>query len=143
MTWSYNGALTNDRDKVRLFLGDTDSDDQLPVSDAEVDYALTEQGSIRAAAALCAEWLAARYTREVSKSVGSLSIQLADKARQFRELAAQLRANSALYALPYAGGISIANKDSREDDSDRVEPAFYKGQLDNPNSESADDDDED
>jgi hypothetical protein len=33
---------------------------------------------------------------------------------------------------PYAGGISIGDKDSVEDDSDRVAPAFKRGMHDSP-----------
>lgn len=33
----------------------------------------------------------------------------------------------------YIGGISVDDKDTREDDSDRVEPRFKRGQFDFPN----------
>ena len=54
MTWTYNLALTADKDKVRLLVEDTDTDDQL-AQDEEINFLLIEAGGsiYRAAAAIC------------------------------------------------------------------------------------------
>ena len=56
MTWTYTGdPNVSDRDKIRFLIGDTDTNDQL-VNDEEIEWALTEAGSIyQAAHDLCTQ----------------------------------------------------------------------------------------
>ena len=83
----------------------------------------------RAAIAAC-EQLATRFARDVSKSGDGLSIQSSDRHRHFAERAKALRKQESIgvsgvpLASPFAGGISKADKETRESDTDRVEPAF-------------------
>ena len=133
MTWTYSSPASGDRDKVRTYIGDTDTNDQL-LSDEQITYALEEEASIRAAAALAAEWIAALFSRKADKSVGDLSIAYTRRAEQYMALAARLRSRSARVVLPYFGGISQTAKDTREADTDRVKPAFTVDMLDNPNA---------
>lgn len=137
MTWTYSttdltatsssGSLA----KIRLLVGDTDTSDQ-QLQDEEIYFAVSAEGGDYAAAALCAELLAAEYARKADKTVGSLSIQWSQRFDHYTALAAKLRRNSSVIALPYAGGVSISDKTTRETDTDRVAPAFYRGLLDNP-----------
>ena len=131
MTWTYTSPLSGDRDKVRTYIGDTDTTDQL-LSDEQIAFALTEEGTVRAASAIAAEWIAALFSRKADKSVGDLSISYSQRAAQYTALAVRLRGRSSRLALPYFGGISETTKDTREDDSDRVEPAFTVDMLDDP-----------
>ena len=136
MTWSYltpSSSGGTNKDIVRLIVGDTDSGDQL-ISDEEISYALFSEGSAHSAAAFIAEALAAQYSRAVSKAVGQLRISAEQKYEHYMILADRLRRRDAVFALPYAGGISETNKDTREDDTDLVEPAFKRGMLDNPST---------
>jgi hypothetical protein len=50
------------------------------------------QANINEAAALCCDWLAAEYAREVSRTVAPNSIQLDQRFAHFRQLADRLRA---------------------------------------------------
>jgi hypothetical protein len=127
--WSYSGDPANsDRDQVRFLFGDTDTTDQL-LTDAEVDFTVAEHpDNLFLAAAACADAVASRKTRLANKSVGDLSLTYSQVAQQFKTLAAQLRTRAAMAGTsPYAGGISIADKDAVGTDSDRVVPAFKVG----------------
>ena len=132
MTWSFNSTdLSASKDQVRLYVGDVDSADPL-LTDEEIAFAVTQAGSVRAASALAADWISALFSRRSDKSTGDLSLSASQKSKQYAELAARLRRESALLALPYFGGISIAAKDAREADTDRVKPAFTMEMLDDP-----------
>jgi len=132
VTWSYGGdPSVTTKDAVRFYLGDTNSQDQ-QLSDEEIAYLLSEENDnpIRAAAR-GAENVAAYYARQVSKSVGGLSLSAGFRMANYQKLAERLwrrasMATNGSLAVPYAGGISHADKDSREDNSDRVEPAFSR-----------------
>jgi len=128
MSWTYDTTLSEDAAHVRFMLGDTDEDEIPTLSDEEIDGALTIYGAIRSAAAACAESLASRYARKAIqlRDDAGASKMYGDRAKELRQVAADLRAQSARYATPFAGGISIADKEAREGDSDRVAPAFTK-----------------
>jgi hypothetical protein len=119
----------SDASKVRIYIGDTDPADQI-LDDATIDFALEEESSVRAAAALAAEWIAAIFSKKADMSTGDMSISYSQKATQFLAIATRLRSRSAESALPYAGGISQTSKAAREADTDRVLPAFTVDMLD-------------
>lgn len=134
MTWTYSGdPATNTRDAVRWLVGDTDTTDQL-VSDEEITYALAQHGSTDVAAAIVCEAIAARFARQADKTVGDLRITLSQKAAAYQARAAELRKQGLLYAVPTAGGISIAGKEQLESDADRPAPFFRRGLHDNPST---------
>lgn len=93
--WTYSGDPTDSaKDEVRFLIGDTDSSSQL-ISDEEVNYLVgiypASAGTANfLAAAAAARSIAARYTGAVSKQVGSLRINLAERASQYAELAKTL-----------------------------------------------------
>lgn len=129
MTWSYNTSLTAARDQVRFYSSDTDPDAALTLSDEEILGAITLAGSARTAAALVCENLAGRYSTQgkmLKDDIGQ-TIDYGERATFFQARAKELRLRGALVALPFAGGISIAGKQSQEDDTDRVVPAFTVG----------------
>jgi hypothetical protein len=71
---------TDDRDAVRLMVGDTDNDDLL-LSDAEIDYCLKRNKDKVMAAAECAEAIAAmprmqQASRACGRGSGPPAIQL-------------------------------------------------------------------
>ena len=141
MTWGYASPLSGDRDKIRTYIGDTDTTEQL-LSDEQIAFALEEEGTVRSASALAAEWISALFARKADKSVGDLSISYSQRAAQYAALAVRLRGRSSRLVLPYFGGISETTKDTREDDTDRVKPAFTVDMLDDPAVTSTDDDDD-
>lgn len=131
--WSYDpdNLATSTRDQVRFLLGDTDPEEPL-LSDAEVDYLVSTEGVAQQAAAIGAERLAARYARETSRSMGSLSISADQKSRHFRELAEQLRQELATRAGAPWAAITTTRKDALEDDTSLVDKNFRIGMFDDP-----------
>lgn len=133
MTWTYSGdPSSTDRDAVRFLIGDTDNTSQL-ITDEEISYMLAQEGSSSSAAARICRSLAAKYARYTDQSVGDLSISYSQRYKQFSELAAQLEsAAGSRVGIPYAGGISQSDKDSRESDTDRLLPSSRVGVHDYP-----------
>ena len=130
--WSYSGDPSDStRDKVRFLIGDTDNSDR-QFSDEEVDAILADNGDEPYSTAIALiEGLIARYSRYITKSVGDLSISYGDRVKQYQSLLTGLKTKASIkLCKPYAGGISISDKQIDEGDSDRVQPSFYKGMHD-------------
>jgi len=89
MTWSYDTSLTEAKDKVRFYIGDTDTNDQL-LQDEEINFLLTETQNVLQAASRAAKALAAKFSRQADKAVGDLRISLSQKAQAYMSLAADL-----------------------------------------------------
>lgn len=137
-------------DDVRLLIGDTDGNAQT-LSDSNIDFFLTEaNNNTYLAASLAADAIAAKFARDVTNSqsdsqgLHSLSRNNSDKYKHYKELAATLmkryqqRAGSnssgsgAAALNVFAGGISKADKSTRNADSDRVQTAFNRTLHDFP-----------
>lgn len=88
-------ALTSDRDKVRLKIGDTDSADAL-LSDDEVDTCLAEHGDLNRAAAAAAEAIAAQFSRQFDFQTDGQAFRRSQKAAAYRALAKELRAKAGI-----------------------------------------------
>ncbi len=142
MTWTYSGdPSSTNRDAVRFLVGDTDNTDQL-VTDEEIAYALAQEGNAYNAAARMARGLASKFARHPDQSLGDLSISYSQRYKHFTELAKKLETEgSSRRGVPYAGGISKADKDTVSADSDRIQPAIRVGVHDSPGL-STDDDEE-
>jgi len=119
MTWTYAGTLTTSLDKVRLKIGDTDTNDQQFI-DETISALLTSEGSVAGAAIACCKALIAKYARKVNSSVGKLSKQASDLTAHYQELLMQLQGE--LIAGSSVGMTFI--------DSDR-EPAFTRDMMEN------------
>lgn len=91
-----------DIDMVRLLIGDPAGPTQA-LADAQITTLLTANGLDRyAAAADCADALAALYAKRVDTHVGILSASDGQLSRQYRELAASLRKRGAAAKLASA-----------------------------------------
>lgn len=129
MTWTYGGdPSANNTDAVRFLVGDTNTSDQL-VTDGEISYALAEEGGvIRAAVAICRA-IAAKFSRQADKTVGKLSISMSQKAKAYNDLADRLQQKSSVLVTPYAGGLSVSEKETVAGDSDAMQPIFLRGMM--------------
>jgi hypothetical protein len=82
------------------------------------------------AAEIC-EAQAAQSAQLVDYSVGggsALRINLSQRAQAFAARAKSLRQRAALkHSRPFAGGLSLAGKQTQEQDSDRIRPSFTTG----------------
>lgn len=117
--------------KVRFLIQDTTAA-TAQLQDEEIAWLLSESGgSVYRAAAAAAQALASRYASDVDRSVsgaGGLSVSGSQRFQQYTQLAQQLTAQAGKKGrgVPFAGGISEAQKDATEEDADRVRPAFTR-----------------
>lgn len=143
MTWSYSASsLGDDVNKVRLIIGDTDTNRQ-QLQDEEISFVLTNEAVVTYAAAACCDLLAAKYGFQVNTENSELRVSAAARHKHYQDLADRLRAlgggdipGGEGGGMPvvdmYAGGALKSEKDDLINDSDVMEPAFALGQDDNP-----------
>lgn len=135
-TWTYNAAQIADVPlfQVRRLLGDVIANDQ-QILDSEILFALTQRANIYGAAADCARYIAAQYSRKVdTTSPGSIQTAYGAQARKYLDLAATLDRQSrsrGAGVMPFAGGISVSHKWEVQSNPDRVQPQFNLGMDDN------------
>jgi hypothetical protein len=141
MSWTYGGdPAANARDAIRFLIGDTDTTDQL-LSDEEIAWVNTEASgtstgttALYDAAYRCCLTIASKLAREADKQIGDLSVSMSQRAKAYREQAASLKALSGREGgvpIPYAGGITISDKDIDEENSDIFRSWFSSGQFEN------------
>ena len=115
MTFTYtDDPANNDRDAVRLLSGDTDSDEFF-LSDAEVDYAISKEPNITAAAARACEMIAAKMAREVALRAGAggeLRLELQQIFKAYTQRAKELRREAIANAVPCLLYTSPSPRDS-------------------------------
>ena len=119
-----------DIDRVRVLCGDPAGDTQV-LDDSTISFFLEEyNGNYYRAAADSAAAIAAYYAGQVDVRVGILSSSNSQKTKQFADLATALRRRAeeraTSCAVPFAGGISVADKEVTEANTDRVEPSFTR-----------------
>lgn len=128
MTWTYSGnPASSDVDNVRFRIGDTNTSDQ-QLSDEEIEWLLTQYGTAIGAALGACDALIAKYARLVDSRSADVSVSSSQRLAHYRDLKTTLQSQSASIAgvAPYVGGISIAAKESVEQDTDRVKPFFTR-----------------
>ena len=131
MTWSYASSDPGSSGKsyVRLRIGDTSSGSQL-LSDEEIAAFLTTYPTPLRAAAESAFAVAAQFARRVDKTAGRMGIQNSQAAMAYERLGKRLLVEMSQGVAPYAGGISVSDKDSVNADTDRDAPVFSVGMND-------------
>ncbi len=133
MTWTYDPTdLSTDLARVRLEIGDTNTNDQ-GLTDEEINYYLVTSGLGLAQSTLrCAEALYARWVRDVDRSNLGMSANRSQKLQHLKDLIdGHLRPRHMRRVTPYLGGVSESAKDSLRSDTDAVQPGIRKGQFDN------------
>ena len=126
---------------VRLLIGDTDTNDQL-IKNEEITFALSQANdNVYFAASWSARTISAQFARRVTTKLdGALSAEYSDLAKQYKALSADLREQGQKYSMSSgslrAGGISTAAVKAAQALTDRPDPAFSKGQFDNPPNDS-------
>lgn len=134
--WTYDAASVTSSPlyQVRRLIGDVIKNDQ-QLFDDEISFFISQRSSIYGAAADACRAIAAQYSRKVDvTSPGEIrtaySVQATAYARRAKELDEVAR-NRGAGITPFAGGISIADKTARQQDTDRVQPSFNIGFTDN------------
>lgn len=133
MTWSYNPSLLSQgsaKDLIRLLIGDVISCDP-QMQDEEIVALASIRGSVYGAAAECCRSLAAKFSRSVDQSGGTNKILYSQLAKAYTIKANEFELKSTFVSIPYAGGISLSDKQMQDLQNDRVQPEFIKGMTDN------------
>ena len=144
---AYSGHPSTDVfDRIRLLIGDVSTSTGSEIfSDNEIQYFRNAKPNEFLSAALAIDSIAGttRFTSLAtiqSKWVGDLKIDYGQGSAASNDLFAKskwLRLQGIRTVKPYAGGISISDKDASKDDTDRVGPAFTVGQFDYTRSTSS------
>lgn len=139
MTWSYSGnPSSSSTDAVRFLVGDTDTNDQL-ISNEEISYLITEHGSVNRSASEAARAIAAKFARNMNRSIGGLQADFAAKYRQYLELADNLLTKEETDPVgPFLSGYKKDEKQAREDDTNREMIYVRKGFQDNKRAATVD-----
>jgi hypothetical protein len=138
MTWTYTPSAisTTPLYQVRRLIGDVIATEP-QIADEEISFALSVRSTIYGAAADCCRYISAQFGRKVDVIVagagGNLKQNYSSQATAYLRMAAQFDNLSIARggALPYAGGISVTDKQNAELDTDRVQPQYDLGMQDN------------
>ena len=143
MTFSYDATTVPmlPKDGVRLLVNDTSSKDHL-LEDEEIENiillyhaSLSGKVNIFRAAAAAANTMAMEFARQAFwQRDGDVQTRTEQRAKYYQDLAAELRRQAAVTGggVPFAGGISIGQKVTTEQDSDRVRPIFTRDMMTAP-----------
>lgn len=140
MSFTYtNDPANSDRDAVRVMLDDTvEASEKL--SDETIAWLLDSYSNVWFAGAAGAELIGGQQSAAVNMTrVGDLQITsgAGNIGGQYRDLAKRLREQGLRKGVaPYAGGISVADKESQEDDTDWDRTPVKLGIHDNPGNSS-------
>ena len=130
MSFSYDvDDLDTELNQIRLYLGDTDSDDPL-LQDEEIALMQDEHSTLKKRIAACCRLICAALARDVDYRLSLLSEKASVMYDRYKALAERFESmGSASY--PWAGSILAADKESNESDTSLVKPRFKIGQMDN------------
>ena len=139
---SYDPARIGDqgKDYVRFRIGDVDPDITPNLEDEEIEAIVTLESSFAEAVAKCAEALAARlFSAATTKQLASVKVVYESRCERLLDLAAGIRNGSEAIA---ATDLVITGTTKSEllvdaTDTDVVQPAFRRGQFENPDSYAA------
>jgi hypothetical protein len=133
VSWSYSfNPGSTPKDQVRFLIGDTDSTDPL-LQDEEIVWVLSKYNNSPINAAIrCCESVVGKFSRLANETVGQVRIEFKQKAEGYMKLLTMLKTRLATEdATPYAGGISISDKITVNQNTDRVKPDFKKHMMEN------------
>jgi hypothetical protein len=134
MTWTYNVTqlAVSPLYQVRLSIGDTLAADP-QMQDEEIVQFIAGRTTLAGAAADCCRALSSKFSRSVTLKGGGTTANYSDLSKAYMRMAINFDQMAAKTggALPYAGGISVTDKQAVENDADRVEPQFNIGLDDN------------
>ena len=131
--WTYSGDPANSpKDAIRYLVGDTVFTDQ-QVQDGEINFAIAQTSNQWLAAAMVCRALSARLSREADVSDRELRTSYSARARSYLRMAVQYEMRSDFLGggMPYAGGISLSDKQANVSNTDNVPANFAIGMTDN------------
>lgn len=126
---TYSASIASTTDQVRFLTGDTSNSAATELlADGEITWILTQETNVYRAAAVAAEAIAGKFARLADTSVGDVSVSNSQKYDHYMKLSKTLykKATGRGNAAPFVGGISVTDRDTRLDDTDRVMPFFSR-----------------
>ena len=132
MAFTYTTDFSLSLNQVRFLIQDTQSARPL-CSDDELEWLISTEANAYMAAAAACDVLVARSGNVKTRWIGDLRVTI--DTGLYRGLAATFRARGAGHQVPFAGGISVANKQIQQGDPDAVQPRVFKTALDNPRAD--------
>ncbi|MGA1036646.1 MAG: hypothetical protein ACO3VQ_02425, partial [Ilumatobacteraceae bacterium] len=100
----------------------------------EASGSSTATTAVYDAAMRCCLTIASKLAREADKQIGDLSVSMSQRAKAYREQASELKnlaTREGTVPIPYAGGITISDKEIDEENSDLFRSWFSAGQFEN------------
>lgn len=134
MAWTYNLADlgTNEKDQIRLEIGDTDPQAQL-LQDEEIMQAISVERNFWSASARCCEMISRLFLRKADVKLGrAMMVTYTKMAEQYLMMASLLRKKGLGTVPPYVGGMSVSQKILQMQNPDIVAPLFTKTMQQNP-----------
>lgn len=135
MTWTYDlsDLSTNEKDQIRLEIGDTDEQAQL-LQDEEIVQAISVERNFWSASARCCEMISRLFLRRSDVKLGrALSVTYTKMAEQYLNMAILLRKKAlGSGVVPYVGGMSVSQKILQANNPDIVAPLFTKTMMESP-----------
>ena len=131
MTFTYDGTLDTDLEKVRLRIGDTASTDPL-LTDEEIGVFTAEQSSVRLAAAAAAEAIAAKFARGYNFKTDGQEFNRAERVKHYLDLAKALDPTGARNGAGLIAASSTVKADGYNQDevaSGDIEPSPARGRV--------------
>lgn len=124
-----------------MILGDTDSSAPL-ISDEEITFALTQEMNNWGAAARCCEAISRNFLRKADVRIGrgGTTLTYSTAAKQYADMAADLRKRANAMNVPWAGGRAVQDKLDLASDASLVQPIFSKGLMSSPWVDQSNDD---
>lgn len=146
MSWSFNESLTTNRDKVRLKIGDTDTNDQI-LSNETIDALLTEHNSdVLLTTISCVRAIIAKFSRNLNRGAIGLTADMSLFVAHYQELLSDLiKQNRGNSGVRYVSAFSDSRRETIESDDDFIRPFAAIGRDDYPGSgqnDAGDDSDE-
>ena len=138
MTFTYDPALSSDKDTFRFRLGDTNSAalENERLEDEEIEATIAAQNTSEALAQ-CAEALAAKFFRHATtKQLASAKVSYEKRVDNLLALADRLRSGIESIAATdiVITGTTKTELDESAADTDLVQSAFSRGQFNNPDA---------
>jgi hypothetical protein len=129
--FTYDPASEAPLDIVRWLIADVDQTDPLQ-QDEEITRVLTRQPNTYRAAAFIARQIARQFARQCDLDIArEVRISLSDRSKQYWQMARDMedeanKGSGGAGVGVFVGGISVAQKQAVESDTDRVRPAFTR-----------------
>jgi hypothetical protein len=133
MTFTYTEAALNiELNKIRLYIGDTESSDPL-LSDEEIALVQSDFSSFTRRCAECCRLVCVKTIRRVDGKFGNLTEKSSQIFDRYKARADYFDSQGSA-SYPWSGGIYQSDKDENETAQDEltiVASKFRKGQMDN------------